>query len=92
MDVLIEVLIIVIIWLVLCGAVGAYAGNKGRSGVGALFLSLLLTPLVGFVVVLAMRPNEAAQGKKCCPECSEFVQPTPRYAGFASTDLRKRTG
>jgi hypothetical protein len=82
MDVLIEVLIIVIIWLVLCGTVGAYAGNKGRSGVGAFFLSLLLTPLVGFVIVLAMRPNEAAQGKKCCPECSEFVQPNAKICRF----------
>jgi len=37
-----------ITWLVLSGAAAAYASNKGRSGIGIFFLSLFLSPLVGF--------------------------------------------
>jgi hypothetical protein len=80
-----EVLIIVV-WLALCIAVGFYAESKGRSGVGIFFLSLFLSPLVGLVAALAMRPNEkkvaTAQGKKRCPECAEFVQPEARICRF----------
>jgi hypothetical protein len=85
MDVLSPILIF-IGWFVLCGAVGKYAENKGRNGIGIFFLSFFLSPLVGFVVALAMSPNEknvaAAQGKKRCPECAEFVQPDAKICRF----------
>lgn len=81
-----EVLVFIIVWLVLSGAVAVYAENKGRSGAGVFFLALFLSPLVGLVVALAMRPNEkkvaAAQGKKRCPECAEFVQPDAKICRF----------
>ncbi len=81
-----EVLIFIIIWLALCIPVGFYAEGKGRSGVGIFFLSLFLSPLVGLVAALAMRPDEkkaaAAQGKKRCPECAEFVQPEAKTCRF----------
>jgi TonB family protein len=81
-----EILVFIIIWLALCIAVGFYAEGKGRSGVGIFFLSLLLSPLVGLVAALAMHPNEkkvaAAQGKKRCPECAEFVQPEAKICRF----------
>jgi transposase-like protein len=80
-----EVLVIVV-WLALCIAVGFYAESKGRSGVGIFFLSLFLSPLVGLVAALAMRPDEkkvaTAQGKKRCPECAEFVQPEAKICRF----------
>jgi hypothetical protein len=85
MDILLPILIF-IGWFVLCGAVGKYAENKGRNGIGIFFLSFFLSPLVGFVVALAMSPNEkkvaAAQGKKRCPECAEFVQPEAKICRF----------
>jgi hypothetical protein len=85
MDILWPILIF-IGWFVLCGAVGKYAENKGRNGIGVFFLSFFLSPLVGFVVALAMSPNEkkvaAAQGKKRCPECAEFVQPEAKICRF----------
>jgi hypothetical protein len=78
--------LVVIAWLVLCGAVAVYAGNKGRSGVGFFFLSLFLSPLVGFVVAVAVSPDENkvafTQGKKRCPECAEFVQPAAKICRF----------
>ncbi len=85
MDILLPILIFMG-WFVLCGAVGKYAENKGRNGIGIFFLSFFLSPLVGFVVALAMSPNEkkvaAAQGKKRCPECAEFVQPDAKTCRF----------
>lgn len=79
-------LLIFIGWFVLCGAVGKYAENKGRNGIGIFFLSFLLSPLVGFVVALAMSPNEkkvaAAQGKKRCPQCAEYIQPDAKICRF----------
>jgi hypothetical protein len=42
----IEIVVIILVWLVLCGAVGAYASNKGRDSTGAFFLALLLSRLV----------------------------------------------
>jgi len=81
-----EVLVFIIIWLALCIAVGFYAEGKGRSGVGIFFLSLLLSPLVGLVAALAMHPNEkkvaAAEGKKRCPECAEYIKPDARICRF----------
>jgi len=44
-------------WLVLCGASAVYASNKGRSGLGIFFLSLFLSPLVGFAIAIAMAPH-----------------------------------
>src|SRR5438093_4205764 len=74
------------IWLALCIAAGFYAKGKGRSGAGIFFLSFLLSPLVGFVAALVMRPNEkniaAAQGKRCCPECAEYIQPDAKICRF----------
>lgn len=76
----------VVVWLALCLVVGYYAEGKGRSGVGIFFLSLFLSPLVGFIAALAMQPNEkkvaSAQGKKKCPECAEFVQPDAKMCRF----------
>src|SRR5450755_1306646 len=80
-----EVLIF-IVWLGLCGAAAYIAGNKGRSGLGIFFLSFFLSPLVGIIVALGMRPDETKvavlQGKKKCPNCAEFVQPDANICRF----------
>ena len=77
---------IIIVWLALCIVVGFYAESKGRSGIGIFFLSLILSPLVGFVAALAMKSDEkkvaVAQGKKKCPECAEFVQADAKVCRF----------
>lgn len=73
---------LVLVWFALCGVAAYIAGSKGRSGVGLFFLSFFLSPLVGIIVALAMRPNLAAQGMKKCPNCAEFVQPDARICRF----------
>jgi len=40
-----------LIWSILNGAI---AGQKGRSGVGVFLLSLILSPLLGFLYILAV--------------------------------------
>lgn len=52
---------IVIGWLVLCFVIAWAARQKGRSGVGFFFLSLLLSPLVGgFVLLIVPSRNPAS--------------------------------
>jgi hypothetical protein len=88
-------ILFVIVWLALCAAVGFYAEGKGRSGVGIFFLSLILSPLVGLVAAVAMRPDEkkvaAAQGKKRCPKCAEFVQPDAKICRFCRHEFAEPT-
>lgn len=79
-------ILVFVVWLALCGAAAYIADNKGRSGVGIFFLSFFLSPLVGIIVALGMRPDDkkvaSAQGKKKCPNCAEFVQPDAKTCRF----------
>jgi hypothetical protein len=45
---------ILFLWLPLCFLVAFIGSQKGRSGVGFFFLSFFLSPLIGFLVVLAL--------------------------------------
>lgn len=67
------------LWILLSILVGVYASKKRRSAAGFIILSLLLSPLIGFIFAfavedkrnLAVRPNEATHKK--CPYCAELV-------------------
>ena len=74
-------------WFILSAVIGIAAEQiKKRNGIGIFFLSLLLSPLVGLIAAIAMRPDEkkvaAAQGKKRCPQCAEFVQGEAKICRF----------
>lgn len=71
-----------LVWFFLSIAVGVYASNKGRSGFGFFLLSLLISPLIGFIFALAAKdlsksiqptgePNPDTHNK--CPDCKELV-------------------
>lgn len=47
---------IVFLWLVFCVVVAITANQRGRSRCGYFLLYLVLSPLVGLVLVLVMRP------------------------------------
>lgn len=68
----------IFLWLILAVVVGVYASNKGLSGVFYFFLSLILSPLVGFVIAAVSRRDTEViaerTGMKKCPDCAEFVQ------------------
>lgn len=70
----------VFFWIVLSIAVGVIAGSKGRTGFGYFMLSLLLSPLIIGIVVLAMPKvvpagqRETAETHTRCPACKEVVR------------------
>jgi hypothetical protein len=78
----VELIFVIPVWLAFCGVAAYIASKKGRSGTGVFFLALLLSPLVGIIVALVMNPDPAAQGKKKCPACAEYVQPEAKICRF----------
>ena len=73
---------IVIGWIIFSCIAGAIARNKGNSFAGAFFVSILLSPLIGILIALVQKPNNAAIEKeqlgsgtmKKCPYCAEIVK------------------
>lgn len=74
---------IILSWIVGSVVVSLVASARGRSGVGFFFLSLLLSPVIGLVLALALpskvlrseggEPITAATHVRC-PDCREFVR------------------
>ena len=64
-----------ITWFILSILVGVYASSKGKSGVGYIFISLILSPLIGFIIALVAQPTER-QGSRLrkCPFCAEDIK------------------
>lgn len=62
-------------------AVGIFASNKGRTGFGWFLISVVASPLIAFVFVLALS-NVAEEDKLLelqrthvkCPDCAELVK------------------
>ena len=69
-------------WIILSILCGFLASSNGRSGVGYFFLSLLLSPLIGFIAVLIAGENKeetenakiASGESKKCPDCAELIK------------------
>jgi phosphate/sulfate permease len=61
----------VLIWIVLSLVVALVAESRGRTGFGFLVLSLLLSPLVGFLVVISVRNLAAEKRAKAAEEARE---------------------
>jgi hypothetical protein len=91
-----ESLMWILIWPILAIVVGVYASNKGLSGVLYFFLSLVLSPVIGFLIAAVSQGNTKVvaerTGMKKCPDCAEFIQGEAlvcRFCGhkFAVTEL-----
>ncbi|MBZ5536375.1 MAG: hypothetical protein LAO31_10505 [Acidobacteriia bacterium] len=69
-------------WIMFSIGVAVIANNKGRSGVGWFFLSLLISPLLAGIFALIASPiaqnvelNKIASGDmKKCPYCAEIIK------------------
>lgn len=59
-------------WIVLSVFAGTYATFKGRSGLGHFWVSLTMSPLVGFVILFVLGPHKDIL--KTCPKCAESVK------------------
>ena len=79
-----------VLWLILCFAVVVYAGRKGRSQVSFFVISLLLSPLVGFLLVAVGPSNPERMGLKKCPACAEFVKDEAMKCRFCQHDFTVR--
>jgi hypothetical protein len=78
------------LWLLLALAVAVLASHRGRSGIGWFFLSLIVSPLLGFLFVhFAMRLEQPATTPyvgcgpalephpadlRACPHCAERIR------------------
>lgn len=68
-----------LLWFLFAIAVGIFASGRGRSGFGWFLLSLLLSPLLGFVFCAVSKNLRAAADAPTtethvkCPACRELV-------------------
>jgi hypothetical protein len=73
-------------WIAFAMLVAVYAGHKGHSAVGFFFLSLFLTPLIGFLIAAVMSPDREQvaerSGLKKWPDCAEYVQGEAQVCRF----------
>ena len=73
---------IFVLWLALSVVAGVIASNKGRSGWGFFFLSVILSPLIGITAALVASSNRknveekqiASGDNKKCPYCAEIIK------------------
>jgi phosphate/sulfate permease len=88
-------MVIFFFWIAPALIIAAYANSKGRSAVDFFVLSLLLSPLIGFLIAAISSPEREEvperSGLKECPDCAECVQGEAyicRFCGHKfSTDI-----
>jgi len=88
---------IITTWIILSILCGIYASGKGKSGFGYFFLSVLLSPLIGFVAALIAKEDtvniekkEMSLGvKRKCPFCAELVKSEAIVCKHCGKDIDK---
>lgn len=90
----------VAVWLVCAALVALAARSRGRSAPGWLLLSIVLTPLLAALMLLAFADrseirvrHDARRGRaglRLCPSCGEVVRIEARRCRFCLADLTRR--
>jgi hypothetical protein len=90
---------LVLFWLVFAVVAGVIAASKGRSGLGYFVLSVLLSPVVGLILAVALPrvqrvvavpgPGDIDSGARTpCPNCAELVLPAAKVCRFCGHRLK----
>jgi biotin transporter BioY len=74
-------------WIFLSILVGVFAFSKERNGIRWFFLSLIISPLITFIILLAVDPS--ASTLKKCPKCAEEVKIEVLILSFCGYDFEE---
>ncbi|MCX8514462.1 MAG: hypothetical protein RL017_41 [Pseudomonadota bacterium] len=85
----------ILLYFLLAIAVGVYASGKGKSAYSFLFLSLIFTPLIGWLFALIASPdpsiiraNKLKTGKYfACPYCREVISAKVSNCNFCGKEV-----
>jgi hypothetical protein len=82
-----DAFLVFVVWLLLSCLIAVYANRRFRSGIGFFFLSLFLSPLVGFIVAAVSRSDPERQGLRKCPACAELIKAEALKCRFCQHDF-----
>ena len=88
-------MVLVVLWLIFAIMVALFAKSKGHSGILYFFISVVLSPLIGFIIALVISPGvEKIEEKalstgsmKKCPNCAELVKAEAKVCKHCSGEL-----